>query len=888
MYITSNFTFFRCVLIAFLLIPRSIFSQTPFTEGNILLLRVGDGVSALSTASAPAFVEEYTNSGALVQSIALPASGANQVSLSGINPDGILYRTSDTKRVVFGGYDAPPGTSSISTSSSVVARRLVGSLNVTGNYSRAALINGTFTGVPIRSVCSSGSDFWGVSTGFLATGVVHITALSAQQICTSPTNFSCVREFNNQLYAATPNSPYHIYSIGTGLPVTNGQTATTFLNPTGVGTGNPQVSDFVLNAGSTICYIADARTVSGGGIQRWSYNGTAWVHDYTLSTGTDAGARNLTVDFSGAFPVIHAIANDLTGTRYVQITDTGNGSVYNDLVVSTSNTMLKGIAFTPTCTYGCTNPLACNFDPAATCDDNSCTGTLWYADQDGDMAYNPVNSILSCLSPGAGYFSSADISNLSLSPDCDDSNALINPNQVEICGNGLDDNCDGWIDNECAGGGNNDIFAGATLVSISGSAYPAGNCYNATLATATISPQGLAANVSAGGGADRWYRFTTLSTAARVVCTTSTMNVVLELHGTDGSFIASQNSNSAPGSETWILTNLTAGTTYALAVRCADVNPGAYALCIQNFAYSQCADGSGSYDLCTNFKPTWTGASSYTFTFTPTGLTPGSATSASTTNQIALSGAALNLRHNGTYDVSITTNYVLSGYGTLSLTSPTGCSIQIDPHADLQVKQQQRCTFPAVLLPGSRLQGKPFVCGAIGYEVEFQEVTDCSGTNVIGLPFVKTISSSAAQLQLNFTSPQPLQAGAFYAVRWKPLFTYGAGDFGTAHVIRMSSSSSELQGYEEEANTLRSKSEFMLFPNPVGDRNLNLWSETRFDGLVEIQLYSSTGSLVQTFTILAVNQNQIQLKLDETLSSGVYVLMFKSGSNTASSVLLLD
>ena len=55
-------------------------AQAPFTFGNIVVVRVGDGAAALTNASTATFLDEYTPAGALVQSIALPtaASGSNQ------------------------------------------------------------------------------------------------------------------------------------------------------------------------------------------------------------------------------------------------------------------------------------------------------------------------------------------------------------------------------------------------------------------------------------------------------------------------------------------------------------------------------------------------------------------------------------------------------------------------------------------------------------------------------------------------------------------------------------------------------------------------------------------------------------------------------------------
>lgn len=68
-------------------------------------------------------------------------------------------------------------------------------------------------------------------------------------------------------------------------------------------------------------------------------------------------------------------------------------------------------------------------------------GTLWYLDADGDNF--AVSTSLSCTNPGAGYTSTV----LPLT-DCDDSNAQINPAATEVC-DGLDNNCDGTIDEGC-------------------------------------------------------------------------------------------------------------------------------------------------------------------------------------------------------------------------------------------------------------------------------------------------------------------------------------------------------------------------------------------------------------------------------------------------------
>lgn len=63
-------------------------------------------------------------------------------------------------------------------------------------------------------------------------------------------------------------------------------------------------------------------------------------------------------------------------------------------------------------------------------------GAIWYADTDGDGYGNASTSVQACLQPSAYVVNASD---------CDDTNSAIYPNATEIV-NGLDDDCDGIVD----------------------------------------------------------------------------------------------------------------------------------------------------------------------------------------------------------------------------------------------------------------------------------------------------------------------------------------------------------------------------------------------------------------------------------------------------------
>lgn len=112
-----------------------------------------------------------------------------------------------------------------------------------------------------------------------------------------------------------------------------------------------------------------------------------------------------------------------------------NGATTQSINVTTGGTF----SVTVTNNNGCSNssvPITTTTIPTQT----------FYRDADGDGYGNPSISLLACTLP-TGYINN--------NTDCNDNNATVNPGVAEICGNGIDDNCNGLIDE--GGSGSNTI-----------------------------------------------------------------------------------------------------------------------------------------------------------------------------------------------------------------------------------------------------------------------------------------------------------------------------------------------------------------------------------------------------------------------------------------------
>src|ERR1051326_7847873 len=127
----KNLIYLSLGISAFLLVaPVSKVRGAPILPGDLVIYRVGDGSAAIGTAATAVFLDEYTPLGVLVQSIALPSSGAGQLTAVGnATTEGIISRSQDGSRLIFTGYSKAAGGTSPASDTYTITPRLIGTLS---------------------------------------------------------------------------------------------------------------------------------------------------------------------------------------------------------------------------------------------------------------------------------------------------------------------------------------------------------------------------------------------------------------------------------------------------------------------------------------------------------------------------------------------------------------------------------------------------------------------------------------------------------------------------------------------------------------------------------------------------------------------------------------
>jgi hypothetical protein len=258
--------------------------------------------------------------------------------------EGQLLLSTDGRELTFAGYNAPVGQPLPGNAPAATFNRVIGIVGVNGVVDTSTAVSSGTSGTAISAITDNGTHFWLASS---VGGVGYVSAGAATQLSTTPSNVRVLGIFGNQLYVTSASGTVQgVASIGSGLPTTSGQTTTLLPGfPTATG---PSPYDFAFDGASTL-YVADDRaSASGGGIQKWTLSAGTWSLAYTLVTEAGQGSRSLTIDTSGANPIIYAVTTETTANKIVAITDSGTGLDTGVAIdTASANTVYRGLSFAP-------------------------------------------------------------------------------------------------------------------------------------------------------------------------------------------------------------------------------------------------------------------------------------------------------------------------------------------------------------------------------------------------------------------------------------------------------------------------------------------------------------------------------------------------------------
>lgn len=342
-------------------------SAAPVPNNSIAVLRMGDGTTAPTNTGAPVFIDFYSLSGTLLQTIAAPtaASGSQRslVVIGNSTAEGSLAispSVGGNRYITFTGYDAAPGTGSLGSSASATTARVVGVINTqAGTLDTSTALN-AFSGGAVRSaVTNDGTNLWvaGGNTGlqYATVGTVGTTT----QISSTITNLRTVTTYGGNLYVShgSGTTQPRVMQVGSGFPTTTGQTMVG-LPSVLVNSGSPYgvfLADLSPSiAGVDTLYVADDGSTTGG-IYKYTLNsGGTWTLQNGITGNLYRGLHGY-VDGSGNVTLVASQPTATGGSAAVNLVSVIDSSGYGANIVATpsfiatssTNTVFRGVVWVP-------------------------------------------------------------------------------------------------------------------------------------------------------------------------------------------------------------------------------------------------------------------------------------------------------------------------------------------------------------------------------------------------------------------------------------------------------------------------------------------------------------------------------------------------------------
>ncbi|WP_424188191.1 ExeM/NucH family extracellular endonuclease [Actinokineospora sp. G85] len=325
-------------------------AAAPFSPGNVVVLRVGAGTGALSSAAAPVFLDEYTAAGALVRTIPLPTStsgGGRRLTTSGsATSEGALSLSQDGRYLTLAGYDTDPGTASVASSTTASVNRVLARVDGEGGVDTTTAVTDAFSGNNVRSATSAdGTGFWAAGG---TSGLRHVPfgGGASTQLASSPTNIRSVTAAGGKLFFSTGSGTSGVYTVDQATAP--GQTAA-LIAPSASPYGVVALDRDPAVPGVDTLYVADDS--AGGGILKFASDGAAWSAQGSFRPNGSA-ARGLTGQVTPSGVTLFATTTSGPGAL-VKVDD---AAAFNAPIAATgtllttgaANTVLRGVALAPT------------------------------------------------------------------------------------------------------------------------------------------------------------------------------------------------------------------------------------------------------------------------------------------------------------------------------------------------------------------------------------------------------------------------------------------------------------------------------------------------------------------------------------------------------------
>ena len=335
------------IILPILTISFALFTSTSakaassLLSDSIVVYRVGTGANSLVNTGNSAFLDEYSRTGTLIQSIDLGIISSGTAS-----SEGFINRSGDGRYIIATGY-ASTGATSISASTGAANARVIARIDASGNVDSTTRLSNYASGNNPRSAWSAdGSSFYGVGgTG----GIVYanLGATTGTAVTTTGTgllsNMRVIDVYNDQLYASSNSGTFRLATTGGAPASTTGQTLTNLSGwPTSGGSPYAYFLADLNNAvaGLDTAYVSDDAL----GLLKYSLVGGTWTLNGTIGAAADA-YRGLDAEIVGGSVNIFATRKGGTsaagGGELVSITDTAG---YNAAFSTTTPTLLATAA----------------------------------------------------------------------------------------------------------------------------------------------------------------------------------------------------------------------------------------------------------------------------------------------------------------------------------------------------------------------------------------------------------------------------------------------------------------------------------------------------------------------------------------------------------------